>query len=280
MVAGSTVVHSDGGWASLAGALVIGPRIGKYGKDGKINAIPGHSLTLASLGVFILFLGWFGFNPGSTTTGDGSIARIAVNTTLAGCAGALGSLICAWLKFSKPDVGMTLNGVLAGLVAITSPCATTTPLGSVIIGAIAGVVVFFSVLFFDRIHIDDPVGAISVHGVCGALGTILAAVLHENVFSGAEYDMVGQLTTQLMGVGTAFVWTFGTAFILFQAIKATVGLRVSPEEELEGLDIAEHGAFAYPDFVMAPEGEGRGMPIVKGSSAMMGATVPGMMQGK
>ncbi|HEX4997392.1 MAG TPA: ammonium transporter [Terriglobia bacterium] len=253
--AGSSVVHSVGGWAALAGAIVVGPRLGRYGKGGKINAIPGHSLTLAALGVFILFLGWFGFNPGSTTAGNGTVSRIAMNTMLAGCAGAMSALAASWMKFGKPDIGMTLNGVLAGLVAITSPCATTTPLGSVIIGLIAGVVVLMSVLFFDRLKIDDPVGAISVHGVCGALGTILAAVLHENVFLGKEYDMAHQLVVQLMGVGAAFVWTFGTAFILFKVIKATVGLRVKPEEEIEGLDLAEHGAFAYPDFVGAPDEE-------------------------
>lgn len=251
--AGSSVVHSVGGWAALAGAMVIGPRIGKYGKDGKVNAIPGHSLTLAALGVFILFLGWFGFNPGSTTVAGGSVARIAVNTMLAGCAGALSCLVVAWMRFGKPDVGMTLNGVLAGLVAVTSACATTTPLGAILIGLIAGVVVFFSVLFFDRIKIDDPVGAISVHGVCGSLGTILAAVLHENIFLGKEYDMMGQLTTQVIGVATGFAWTFTTAFILFKLIQLTIGLRVSAEEEIEGLDIREHGAFAYPDFVLAPE---------------------------
>jgi Amt family ammonium transporter len=256
--AGSTVVHSVGGWAALAGAIVIGPRIGKFNKDGSANAIPGHSLTLAALGVFILFLGWFGFNPGSTTTGDGSISRIAMNTFLAGCAGAVTTMTVAWIKFGKPDVSMSLNGVLAGLVAITAPCATTTPLGSVLIGLIAGVVVFVSVLFFDLIKVDDPVGAISVHGVCGALGTILAAVLHENVFTGAEYDMMGQLVTQLIGIGTAFVWTFVTALILFTVIKYTIGLRVSPEDEIEGLDLTEHGAFAYPDFV----GEAQGVPAI------------------
>jgi Amt family ammonium transporter len=189
--AGSTVVHSVGGWAALAGAIVLGPRIGKYGKDGTSYAIPGHSLTLAALGVFILFLGWFGFNPGSTTAGNGTISRIAMNTLLAGCTGALGAMFASWFKFGKPDISMALNGVLAGLVAITAPCATTTPFGAVIIGLIAGVVVMVAVLFFDRIKIDDPVGAISVHGVCGALGTILAAVLHENVFLGVEYNMLG-----------------------------------------------------------------------------------------
>lgn len=253
--AGSTVVHSVGGWAALAGAIVIGPRLGKFNKDGSANAIPGHSLTLASLGVFILFLGWFGFNPGSTTAANGTIARIAVNTTLAAAMGAVATMIVSWLKFGKPDLGMTLNGVLAGLVAITAPCASTTPLGSVLIGLCAGIAVFFSVLFFDKIHVDDPVGAISVHGVCGALGTILAAVFHESVFTGAEYNMLGQLVTQLIGVVTAFAWTFTTAFILFTAIKMTIGLRVSAQEELEGLDIVEHGAYAYPDFVLTPDRE-------------------------
>jgi Amt family ammonium transporter len=251
--AGSSVVHSVGGWAALAGALVLGPRLGKYDKDGKVNPIPGHSLPLAALGVFILFLGWFGFNPGSTTAGNGSIARIAMNTVLAGCTGAFGCLVVSWSRFGKPDVGMTLNGVLAGLVAITSPCATVTPVGAVLIGLIAGVVVFFSVLFFDKLKIDDPVGAISVHGVCGALGTILAALLHEKLFLGGEYNLFSQLLTQIVGVLTAFVWTFTTAFLLFKALQLTIGLRVPADEEIEGLDICEHGAFAYPDFVLSPE---------------------------
>jgi len=248
--AGSTVVHSVGGWAALVGAWVVGPRIGKFAKDGSARVIPGHSMTLAALGVFILFLGWFGFNPGSTTVAGGSVARIAVNTALSGCAGAIACMFITWFKFGKPDVAMTLNGVLAGLVAITSPCATTTPLGSIIIGFIGGVVVFYSVLFLDKIKIDDPVGAVSVHGVCGALGTILAAPLHENVFLGKEYDMMGQLVTQLTGVGVAFGWTVVTAFILFKGLQMTIGLRVDEKEELEGLDLAEHGGSAYPDFVI------------------------------
>jgi Amt family ammonium transporter len=249
--AGSTVVHSVGGWAALAGAIVVGPRLGRYGKDGKPRPIPGHSLTLAALGVFILFFGWFGFNPGSTTVANGSVARIAVNTLLAACAGANVALLVSWLKFKKPDIGMTLNGTLAGLVAITSPCATTVPVGAVIIGSIAGAVVVFAVLFFDRIKVDDPVGAISVHGVCGSLGTILAALFHENIFLGKEYDIMGQLMTQLIGVGTTFAWTFTTAFILFKVISATIGLRVTPEEEIGGLDLGEHAANSYPDFATA-----------------------------
>jgi Amt family ammonium transporter len=253
--AGSTVVHSIGGWAALAGAIVLGPRLGKYTKDGRPNAIPGHSLTLAALGVFILFLGWFGFNPGSTTAANGLEARIAVNTLLAGCTGALGALAVAWLKFKAPDIGMTLNGVLAGLVAITAPCATVTPLGSVIIGALAGVIVVYSVIFFDRMKVDDPVGAISVHGVCGAFGTLSAALFHENLFLGKPFDLTGQLLTQAIGAGTAFAWSFGTCFLLFQAIKRTAGLRVTVEEELAGLDLGEHSATCYPDFApMAPGG--------------------------
>ena len=249
--AGSTVVHSIGAWAALAGAICVGPRIGKFTKDGKARAIPGHSMTMGALGVFILFLGWFGFNAGSTTTADGSVARIAVNTFLAGCAGSIASMLVSWAKFGKPDVGMTLNGVLAGLVGITAGCATSTPLGSIIIGLIAGVIVVYSVLLFDGLKIDDPVGAVSVHGVCGAWGTLAAGLLHESVFTGdPEYDLMGALFVQVVGIVAAFAWAFGTAFILFKAIDATIGLRVSEEEEIEGLDLAEHGYSAYPDFVV------------------------------
>lgn len=249
--AGSSVVHSVGGWAALAGALVVGPRIGKFLPDGRVRPIPGHSLTMAALGVFILFIGWFGFNPGSTTAANGLEARIAVNTLLAGCTGCLGALAVSWFKFGKPDIGMTFNGVLAGLVAITAPCATITPLGSVVLGLLAGVLVVFAVLFFDKIKIDDPVGAISVHGVCGAFGTLMSAPLHENLFLGKDFDLMGQFTTQLIGVGTAFFWTFPLAWLMFKAMAMTIGLRVSKEEELEGLDITEHGAEAYPDFAVA-----------------------------
>jgi len=240
--AGSTVVHSVGGWAAMWGAILLGPRIGKYGKDGKILAIPGHNIPMAALGVFILWFGWFGFNPGSTTAGNADTARIAVNTNLAAAAGAVASLIISWAIFKKPDGAMTLNGVLAGLVAITSPCATVTPISSVWIGAIAGVAVVLSVLFFDRIRIDDPVGAVSVHGVCGALGTLLAAVFHEEGFS------MARLGVQALGVGAAFVWVSLTAGPLFFLLKKTVGLRVSTEEEMDGLDYHEHGNTAYPNF--------------------------------
>ncbi len=240
--AGSTVVHSVGGWAALWGAVLLGPRKGKYTKDGKVTAIPGHNIPMAALGVFILWFGWFGFNPGSTTAGTTDIARIAVNTNLAAAAGAIASLVVSWAIFKKPDGAMSLNGVLAGLVAITSPCATVTPVASVYIGAIAGVVVVLSVLFFDRIRIDDPVGAISVHGVCGALGTLLAAVFHEEGFT------MARLGVQALGVGAAFVWVGGTAALLFFLLKKTIGLRVNEEEEMDGLDYHEHGNTAYPNF--------------------------------
>ena len=240
--AGSTVVHSVGGWAALAGALVLGPRLGKYGKNGVIRPILGHNMPLAALGVFILWLGWFGFNPGSTTTADTSIAMIFVNTNLAAATGAVFAMITSWIKFKKPEVGMSLNGGLAGLVGITAGCANVSPSSAIIIGAVAGIVVVLSVLFFERIRIDDPVGAISVHGVCGAWGTLAAGIFN---MGGTSLSIIG---VQLLGIAACFGWTFVTAFVMFKTIAATVGLRVSPEEEMEGLDFTEHGGNAYPDF--------------------------------
>ena len=240
--AGSTVVHSVGGWAALAGTIVLGPRMGKYLKNGQIKPILGHNLPLAALGVFILWLGWFGFNPGSTTAANKDIAMIFVNTNLAAAAGSVLAMMTSWIRFGKPEVGMSLNGALAGLVAITSPCASVSPLSAVIIGAAAGIIVVLSVLFFDKIKVDDPVGAISVHGVCGAWGTLAAGIFN---MGGTSLKIIG---VQLLGIGAAFVWVFPTAFVMFKLIDKTVGLRVSPEEELEGLDLAEHGGNAYPDF--------------------------------
>ncbi|MCG8685115.1 MAG: ammonium transporter [Desulfobacterales bacterium] len=240
--AGSTVVHSVGGWAALAGAMVLGPRLGKYTKDGKVKPILGHNIPLAALGVFILWVGWFGFNPGSTTAATKDIAMIFVNTNLAAAAGAVLAMIVSWMKFGKPEVGMSLNGALAGLVGITAGCANVTPGSAVIIGAIAGILVVFSVLFFDKIKIDDPVGAISVHGVCGAWGTLGAGIFN---IGGTSFKI---LSVQCIGILACFVWTFAAAYILFKVIDATMGLRVSPEEELEGLDATEHGGNAYPDF--------------------------------
>lgn len=241
--AGSTVVHSVGGWAALAGAIVLGPRIGKYSKDGKPLAIPGHNLVLAALGTFILWFGWFGFNPGSTTAANTDIALIAVNTNLAGAAGAIGAMITAWLVLKTPEASMTFNGVLAGLVSITAGCANVNPASAVLIGLLAGIIVVLSVLFVERtLKIDDPVGAISVHGVGGAFGTLAAGVFDSKGFN---ISVVG---VQLLGIAAAFVWVFPTAFVLFKVINKTIGLRVSEKEELEGLDLSEHGGEAYPDF--------------------------------
>jgi Amt family ammonium transporter len=240
--AGSTVVHSVGGWAALAGAIVLGPRMGKYQADGSVRPIPGHNMPLGALGVFILWLGWFGFNPGSTTTADKSIAMIFVNTNLAAATGAILAMVTSWVKFGKPEVSMSLNGALAGLVAITAGCANVSPAGSVAIGAVAGILVVVSVLFFDKIKVDDPVGAVSVHGVCGAWGTLAAGIFN---IGGTTAAVIG---VQLVGIAACFLWTFPAAFIMFKLIDKTVGLRVSPEEEAEGLDFTEHGGNAYPDF--------------------------------
>lgn len=246
--AGSTVVHSIGGWLALAGAIVVGPRIGKYGPDGKPRAIPGHNIPLAALGVFILWFGWFGFNPGSTTFADGNIGRIAVTTNLSAAAGAVFALLMSWVISKKPDASMALNGALAGLVAITAPCATVTPSASIIIGMIAGILVVLSVYFIDRtLKVDDPVGAISVHAVNGAFGTLAVGLFNYEggLFYGGGFKLLG---VQALGVVTAFVWAFGLGWLLFTIIKKTIGLRVSEDEELRGLDIGEHGMEAYNGF--------------------------------
>ena len=244
--AGSTVVHSVGGWLALAGAVVLGPRIGKY-KSGKVNAIPGHSLTLGTLGVFILWIGWFGFNPGSTLgMGDpGLVAKIFVTTNAAAAAGGISTMIVTWLRYGKPGLSMTLNGVLAGLVAITAGCDAVTPGGAVMIGILAGVLVVFSVEFFDKIaKIDDPVGAISVHGICGALGTLLVGVFAKSggILYGGGWDL---FKSQVIGVFSVAAWTITIGFILFYAIKYIMGLRVSAKEEENGLDFYEHGETCY-----------------------------------
>ena len=245
--AGSTVVHSVGGWAALAGAIVLGPRRGKYNADGTMNALVGHNMPMAALGVFILWLGWFGFNAGSTTSMDGgNFARFAVTTNLSAAAGALIAMFVSWAKFGKPDISMTLNGALAGLVGITAGCYTMTPAGAVMTGAIAGVLVVFSVLFFDKIRVDDPVGAISVHGVCGAWGTLACAIPFFCIPGEA-----GSFVTQLTGIGAVAVYTFVVSLIMFTLIKVTIGLRVSEEVEDAGLDIEEHGVPAYSNFVMS-----------------------------
>ncbi len=245
--AGSTVVHSVGGWAALAGAIVIGPRLGKYPK-GKVKAIPGHNIGMGALGVFILWFGWYGFNVGSTTTADTSIALIAVNTTLAAAAGAVAAMLTAWFKFKKPDATLSLNGALAGLVGITAGCANVSPGSSILIGLIAGFIVVYSIVLLDqKFKIDDPVGAVSVHGVCGAWGTLAAGLFNTG---GTSLAIIG---VQLVGIGAAFVWTFTIAFLMFKLIQATIGLRVSEEEEMQGLDVGEHGMEAYPDFQILRE---------------------------
>ena len=265
--AGSTVVHSVGGWAGLAGAIVLGAREGKYvrtngngsGSNGKkdkvmVNAIQGHNLPLAALGVFLLWFGWFGFNAGSTVAGtDLSIAAIAVTTNLAAAAGVLGSLVLAWIISGKPDPTFALNGAIAGLVAITAGCANVSPGSAVVIGFLGGVLVVLAVQFIDRVlMVDDPVGAISAHGVVGAWGTIAVGLFAQEQFGGTNGLFfgggIGQLGIQILGVLAVFAWTFVASLVLFSVIKATVGLRVSRDQELRGLDIEEHGAEAYTDF--------------------------------
>ncbi len=258
--AGSTVVHSVGGWAALAGVLLLGPRIGKYRKDGSVIPIPGHNLGMATLGVFVLWFGWFGFNPGSTMSADfSSIARIAVTTNSAAAAAAFSATLTAWWLIGKPDLTMILNGCLAGLVAITAPCAYVSVGSSVIIGLIAGVLVVIAVLGFDRLKIDDPVGALSVHLVNGIWGTLsLGLFAQDDLMPGTTGNGLffgGGLTLflhQLIGVIAVGAFTFGSALLFWYVIKLFVGLRVSPEEEIEGLDIEEHGNQAYPEFQITP----------------------------
>lgn len=255
--AGSTVVHSTGAWAALAGVLVLGPRIGKYAKDGSVRPIPGHNMTSAMTGAFILWLGWFGFNPGSTMAADpGSISHILVTTSMAAAAGALAATAVAWLVLGKPDLGMTINGALGGLVGITAGCAFVSVGSSLVIGAIAGAIIVFGVLLLDKLHLDDPVGALAVHGMGGIFGTLAVGLFAQDaiapgttgngLFFGGGLDLLGSQALGIVAVG-AFVFALSLAAWL--AIKATMGVRVSEEEEIEGLDIGEHGNRAYPDFV-------------------------------
>ena len=254
--AGSTVVHSVGGWAALVGAMMLGPRIGKYGADRKPRAIPGHSMPLAFLGVFILWFGWFGFNPGSTMAANELAAHIAVTTNLAAAAGCIMAMTTAWLFGRKPDVGMTANGALAGLVAITASCAFVEPWAAVVIGGIGGILVYFAVLGIERSGVDDPVGAVSVHAINGVWGTLAVGIFAApqlvegltNVTPGLAYgDGFRQLGIQALGVVAVAGWTIAASAIVFGLIKATVGLRVSKAEEVEGLDIGEHGMWGYPE---------------------------------
>ncbi len=252
--AGSTAVHMVGGLAALIGAKILGPRIGKYDSEGKPKAIPGHSLTLGALGVFILWFCWFGFNGGSTMAMSGGndelASKVFYTTNMAAAAATVATMIVTWIRYKKPDVSMTLNGSLAGLVAITAGCDVVEPWAALVIGLIAGVVVVFAVEFFDKIvKVDDPVGAVSVHCVCGALGTILTGLFanEKGLLLGGGFEFFG---VQLLGVVCVMAWVFVTTTILFLVIKKTIGLRVSKEEEIKGLDITEHGLIsAYNDFM-------------------------------
>jgi Amt family ammonium transporter len=248
--AGSTIVHSVGGWVALIGAWVLGPRMGKYSKDGKSKAIPGHNLTIATLGVFILWFGWFGFNPGSQLAASGLDNRVAIShvfltTNLAACAGGFASLITSWLRYKKPLLSLTLNGVLAGLVGITAGCDLVSPVGAIIVGLVCGTVMIFSVEFIDKVlKIDDPVGASSVHGVCGFVGTLLTGLLATNgglLYGGGS----GLFLAQLFGAVVIGAWALGMGFIIFKVLDLTFGLRVSKRIEEEGLDIYEHGETSY-----------------------------------
>ena len=279
--AGSSVVHSVGGWAALAGVIVLGPRIGKYGKDGRVNPMPGHSMTSAALGCLVLWLGWFGFNPGSTMAAMNgtAIAHILVATNMAAATGALGAMCTAWLLLGKPDLSMILNGCLAGLVAITAPCAFVTIPSSALIGLIGGVLVVLAVLAFDKVRLDDPVGALSVHLVNGIWGTLALGIFYDTQIAtdiaalATGLSPLAQVMVQLKGVVYVGVFTLSASLVFWYAIKLTLGLRVSPEEEIEGLDIGEHGSSAYPDFAL--HGSSLvGMPIAAASPHTAAARAP------
>jgi Amt family ammonium transporter len=282
--AGSTVVHSVGGWAALAGVIVLGPRLGKFGKDGKVHPIPGHNMTSVFLGVFILWLGWFGFNPGSTMgLGDGKlVSHVFITTNMAAAMGAITAMLTAWVMLGKPDLTMIANGCLAGLVAITAPCAFVSVPASLVIGAIAGVLVVLAVIMFDKLKLDDPVGALSVHLVNGIWGTLAVGLFAldsvqpgtagNGLFNGGGATL---LINQIIGIAAVGAFTFIGALIVWFIIKATVGIRVSEEEEIEGLDVGEHGNEAYPDFVVTqPAGihgtGGHGAGIGSGSKVNVG----------
>ena len=255
--AGSTVVHSVGGWAALAGALMLGPRFGKYSASGSITPIPGHNLSLATLGTFILWLGWFGFNPGSTMAADPSaIARICITTNSAAAAAILSATVTSWFLLGKPDLGMTLNGCLAGLVAVTAPCAYISVESSLVIGLVAGVLVVLAVMAFDRVRVDDPVGATSVHLVNGIWGTLAVGLFAQDAFMpgttgnglffGGGTKLLAAQATGVFGVA-AFVFLLSA--LAWALLKVTVGLRVPLQEEIAGLDLGEHGNSCYPEFL-------------------------------
>jgi Amt family ammonium transporter len=260
--AGSTLVHSVGGWGALVGALVLGPRLGKFGKDGRVHPIPGSNLPMATIGVFLLWLGWFGFNGGSVLSADPeATSRVLVTTSLAAAAGAMVAIFASWTIATKPDLSMALNGILAGLVGITAGADVTTPLAAIAIGGVAGGIVVASVLCFDRIRVDDPVGAISVHLSCGVWGTLAVGIFSTN----PEHSFA----VQLVGVAAYGIFTVASALGIFLLVKVTMGLRVSEAEELEGLDYGEHGMHAY-DVHLGPGGI-EGSPAL-GAPALRHAT--------
>ena len=281
--AGDAVVHSLGGWSALAGAMLLGPRIGKYGKDGKPRAIPGHSMSLAVIGLFVLWLGWFGFNPGSTMSfqNPSDVVHILMTTNTAAIAAVVTSTATSWLLLKKPDLGMTVNGCLAGLVGITGSCAYVSVESSLLIGALSGILVVFAVQFFDRVHIDDPVGATAVHLCCGVFGTICVGLFSQagvtslstvdGLFFGGGF---GPLGVQLLGVVVIGAFSFLSSGLVWLVLKKTIGIRVSPEEEIQGLDIGEHGNVAYPDFALAAETVEGGFSPAPISAAPASQAVP------
>lgn len=281
--AGDAVVHSLGGWSALAGAMLLGPRIGKYGKDGKPRAIPGHSMSLAVIGLFVLWLGWFGFNPGSTMSfqNPSDVMHILMTTNTAAIAAVVTSTATSWILLKKPDLGMTVNGCLAGLVGITGSCAYVSVESSLLIGALSGVLVVFAVQFFDRVHIDDPVGATAVHLCCGVFGTICVGLFSQagvtslstvdGLFFGGGF---GPLGIQLLGVVVIGAFSFLSSGLVWLVLKKTIGIRVSPEEEIQGLDIGEHGNVAYPDFALAAETVESGFSPAPISAAPASQAVP------
>jgi len=285
--AGSTVVHSVGGWAALVGAIMVGPRLGKYTADGRVNPIVGHSMPLGMLGVLVLWLGWYGFNAGSTlglTGGFAAIAaRVAVTTTLAAAAGATVSMVISWLRYGKSDLSLSLNGVLGGLVAITAGTATVEPWAAVVIGAVGGAVIVFGVELLDRLKIDDPVGAVPVHLFNGIWGTLAVGLFTTQGYMADAYGVetasygllmgggANMLLIQMVGIAAVAVWSVGASVVLFGLIKLTVGLRVTEAEELSGLDVGEHGMEAYPEFT----GGRDPFSGYAGSPVPGGVTVPG-----
>jgi Amt family ammonium transporter len=271
--AGSSVVHMVGGVTALAGAMVLGPRIGKFNKDGTANPIPGHNIPMGILGCFILAFGWFGFNPGSTLAGsDLRIAVIAVNTMLASASGALAAMLYMWIKFGKPDPSMSANGFLAGLVAITAPCAFVSSFWAFVIGLIAGVILCWAVFFVENtLKVDDPVGAIAVHGVNGAWGVLSLGLFADGTYGdgfnnvegtvrGLFYGGASQFVAQIIGTATCFGFIFGISWVFFKAMDLVMGMRVSPEVELEGLDVPEMGVHGYPE-IQGPSTVVRHLPL-------------------